>query len=188
MFVTLYSYLAFISPNKNVEQWAVYYNLWLLWSILFIVSIFACLPASWITPISYRPTSHDLAYPSTSSLSPHNLMERHRKLICRSFYCMSVLLPTRLGWFGKPYIIQLFLGRYLIDIYEKLHSSPQNSKTRAGAGLEDINMDQSEPRSDMPGLWLVHIYIIKASSGPGLWVLWWTMQLFMNIYQGCPQK
>ena len=94
----------------------------------------------------------------------------------------------RLGWFGKPYIIQLFLGRYLIDIYEKLHSSPQNSKTRAGAGLEDINMDQSEPRSDMPGLWLVHIYIIKASSGPGLWVLWWTMQLFMNIYQGCPQK
>ena len=44
----------------------------------------------------------------------------------------------------KPCIIQLFLGRYLIDIYEKLHSSPQNSKTRAGAGLEDINMDQSE--------------------------------------------
>ena len=57
-----------------------------------------------------------------------------------------------LGRFEKPCIIQLFLGRYLIDIHEKLHSSPQNSKTRAGAGLEDINMDQSEPRSDMPGL------------------------------------
>ena len=53
---------------------------------------------------------------------------------------------TRLGRFGTPCIIQLFLGTPLIDIHEKLHSSSQNSKTRAGAGLDDINMDQSETR------------------------------------------
>ena len=52
----------------------------------------------------------------------------------------------RLGQFGTPCIIQLFLGTPLIDIHEKLHSSSQNSKTRAGAGLDDINMDQSETR------------------------------------------
>ena len=95
---------------------------------------------------------------------------------------------NRLGRFGTPCIIQLFLGTPLIYIHEKLHSWPQNSKTRAGAGLEDINMDQSETRSDMPGLWLVHIYIIMSSSGPGLWVLWWTMQLFINVYQISTQK
>ena len=68
------------------------------------------------------------------------------------------------------------------------HSWPQNSKTRAGAWHKYINMDQSETRPIRSGFWLVHIYIFKASSGPGLWVLWSTMQLFMNIYQGFPQK
>ena len=53
---------------------------------------------------------------------------------------------SRLGRFGTHCIIQLFLGTPLIDIHEKLHSSSQNSKTRAGAGLDDINMDQSETR------------------------------------------
>ena len=94
----------------------------------------------------------------------------------------------RLGRFGTPCIIQLFLGTPLIDIHEKLHSSSQNSKTRAGAGLDDINMDQSETRHIRSGFWLVHIYIFKASSGPGLWVLWWTMQLFINVYQISTQK
>ena len=59
---------------------------------------------------------------------------------------------NRLGRFGTPCIIQLFLGTPLIDIHEKLHSSSQNSKTRAGAGLDDINMDQSETRHIRSGL------------------------------------
>ena len=76
------------------------------------------------------------------------------KLSIKPRNCQALVqtLSSRLGRFEKPCIIQLFLGRYLIDIHEKLHSSPQNSKTRAGAGLENINMDQSETRSDMPGL------------------------------------
>ena len=57
-----------------------------------------------------------------------------------------IIINIRLGRFGTPCIIQLFLGTPLIDIHEKLHSSSQNSKTRAGAGLDDINMDQSETR------------------------------------------
>ena len=69
----------------------------------------------------------------------------------------EMLARISLGRFGTPCIIQLFLGTPLIDIHEKLHSSSQNSKTRAGAGLDDINMDQSETR-----------HIFKASSGPGL--------------------
>ena len=103
-------------------------------------------------------------------------------------YCLLRMFYIRLGRFGTPCIIQLFLGTPLIDIHEKLHSSSQNSKTRAGAGLDDINMDQSETRHIRSGFWLVHIYIFKASSGPGLWVLWWTMQLFINVYQISTQK
>ena len=63
-----------------------------------------------------------------------------------NLYLIIVDMEIRLGRFGTPCIIQLFLGTPLIDIHEKLHSSSQNSKTRAGAGLDDINMDQSETR------------------------------------------
>ena len=59
---------------------------------------------------------------------------------------MPSLLKSRLGRLGTPCIIQLFLGTPLIDIHEKLHSSSQNSKTKAGAGLDVLNMDQSETR------------------------------------------
>ena len=69
-----------------------------------------------------------------------------------SYFHLGSIMSTRLGRFGTPCIIQLFLGTPLIDIHEKLHSSSQNSKTKAGAGLDDINMDQSETRSDIPGL------------------------------------
>ena len=71
---------------------------------------------------------------------------------------------------------------------KKCHSSTQKSKPRPGACLEEASVDQWETRFELADPWLVQTYFFKVSSGPGLWLLWSTMQLFRLIYTGCPQK
>ena len=59
-------------------------------------------------------------------------------------------LHTRLGRFWKTLYIQLFLGRPCICKSKKCHSSPQKSKPRAGACLEEASLDQSGIRPVKP--------------------------------------
>ena len=97
-------------------------------------------------------------------------------------------LQGRLGRFGTPCSFQLFLGTPCIDMPKKCHSSTQKSKPRPGACLEEASVDQWETRFELADPWLVQTYFFKVSSGPGLWLLWSTMQLFRLIYARCPQK
>ena len=93
-----------------------------------------------------------------------------------------------LGRFWDILYFQLFLGTPCIDMPKKCHSSTQKSKPRPGACLEEASVDQWETRFELADPWLVQTYFFKVSSGPGLWLLWSTMQLFRLIYTGCPQK
>ena len=99
-----------------------------------------------------------------------------------------MVIVIRLGRFETPCSFQLFLGTPCIDMPKKCHSSTQKSKPRPRACLEEASVDQWETRFELADPWLVQTYFFKVSSGPGLWLLWSTMQLFRLIYTGCPQK
>ena len=125
-------------------------------------------------PSSHRPN------PSPGDQSQYLWMDQSE--------CCHMLSSTRLGQIWKTLYFQLFLGRPCICKPKKLHSSPQKSKPKPGACLEVGSLDQSQTRAGHAGLWLVQTCFFKSSSGPGVWLLCWTMQLFRLTYSGSSQK
>ena len=106
------------------------------------------------------------------------------------FIYSSSVHDWAVGWvyFEKPCIFSYF---WEDPVYLSLKSAiVQHRSQNPGPELDLKKQVWTNQGSGefSPALWLVQTCFFKSNSGPGFWLLCWTMALFRLIYTGSSQK